>query len=136
MTMLDLVLKWMGAGDTAIATMGPVLTIAFAWLGGFAITQAFKFPLDKLIGNGQWHAWITRMFAVCATWLLAHYLNGLIGWLEVIVAFLQPIAYGVALSVITKYWPWIEATKVMGKIEPSAEAVDQLTAWKVRKQQP
>lgn len=124
--MLDEILRWLGAGDAAITTMGPVLTILCAMLGGYGLTQAAKFPLKRLI-PAAWSDWIVRTFAVVVTTVLAYALDGLGFALSLVVGVLQPWAYTVAMAVIRRRWPWLEATHVAGSASPSLESVTALT---------
>lgn len=121
--MLQTVLEWMGAGDSAIARMGPVLAIVLAWLGGFGITQAIKFPLSRAL-PGAWASWSIRSVAVLSTWFCAHFLGELPNMLEAVVAFCQPLAYSVAMGLVRHWWPWLEAGRVLGSAAPSQSAQD------------
>lgn len=89
--MLDQVLKWIGAGDQAITVMGPVLTIVFAWLGGFGITQLAKFPMSRII-NDVWMNWCTRSFAAVVTASLAWWIGEMPLPLNVVIGVAQPCA--------------------------------------------
>ena len=128
--MLDQVLKWAGAGDEAIRVMGPTLTIILAWLGGYGVTQAFKFPLKTFV-EARWTDWAIRTCGIISTFAAAHWLNGLPTSVEFVVAFVQPKVYEISMAVVTKYWPWIEATP-LGSAAPSQEAQDQLTVWRTK----
>lgn len=128
--MVDEILKWVGIGDQAIAAMGPILTILFAWLGGYGITQAFKFPL-KMFVEHKWADWAIRTCGIVSTFGVAHWLNGLPTAVECVVAFVQPKVYELSMIVVLKYWPWLEATP-LGSAQPSQEAVDQLTVWRMK----
>lgn len=119
--MLETFLEWMGAGDKAIATMGPVMSIALAALGGSGITQALKFPLVELLPD-KWENWAIRLMAMGWTWLLLHWLADLPPALEVIVAAAQPYAYTGVMAVLRHRWPWLEATRTAGSARPSDEA--------------
>jgi len=127
--MLNTLLEWMGAGDQAIRTMGPVLSIALAWLGGFGFTQAVKFPIAQLL-DARWHNWVTRTVAVMSSWACAHYVGDLPNMVEFIVAMLQPAAYSVGMGVLRHWWPWLEAGKVLGSAKPSQEAQDAMAQRK------
>ena len=100
-------LQALGAGDTALATMGPTLTIILALLGGLAVGQLVKWPLYLLV-KGEAHGYLVRICAVYATWCFAHFLsNHLSVPLEVLVALFQPILYlGLKLGT-AKYATWL-----------------------------
>ena len=119
--MLDQILSWMGAGDRAIATMGPVLAIALAALGGSGITQALKFPLVELVPE-RWESSAIRLVAMVSTWFLLHWLSDLPPPLEVIIAVAQPFGYRAVTRFINHRWPWMEATRTVGSARPSEEA--------------
>lgn len=118
--MLETILKYIGAGDQAITVMGPVLTWILSWVGGYGVTQTFKFPLKRVLPV-DWSDWLVRMFAICVTWLFLHYLGTLPNWLEPILAFAQPIGYKVIMAVVAKHWPWLEAS-AFGSANPSEGA--------------
>lgn len=132
--MLDTILKYLGAGDTALTVMGPVLTIALAWLFGGALTQFFKFPLSKLIGDG-WFDWSVRAFAVAVTAGFAHVLSDALHWsLELGAGAAQPLAYHVGLAALRHYWPWMEVSPLIGGVVPSAAAVQAAAQRKADKE--
>ena len=116
--MLDLILKWISAGDQAITGMGPVTATALAMLGASSVTQMLKFPLAQVLDE-RWLAWTIRLLAVVLTWLALHYLTRLPFALEVVLAVAQPYAYTVVMRVIRHRWPWLEAGKVLGSAQPS-----------------
>ncbi|MCC7462081.1 MAG: hypothetical protein IT480_06410 [Gammaproteobacteria bacterium] len=121
--MLDNILKYLGAGDAALTVMGPVLTIALAWLFGGALTQAVKFPLSRTIAGG-WYDWTVRSFAVVATAGFAHILSASLPWpLEVGIGFAQPIAYKAGIAIIRRFWPWLEVSALIGSVTPSDRAL-------------
>lgn len=121
--MLDNVLKWLGAGDTAISAMGPVLTILLAWLFGGALAQALKFPLSVAINNARLYDWTVRTLAIVATALFAHLLSDTLPWpLEIGVGLSQVLAYHAFRSAVRKWWPWLEVSPLVGSVEPSDAA--------------
>jgi len=115
---LDLILKWISAGDQAITGMGPIVATALAMLAAASVTQLLKFPLAQLLGE-RWLAWTIRLLAVVLTWLALHYLTRLPFALELVLAVAQPYAYTVVMRVIRHRWPWLEAGKVLGSAQPS-----------------
>lgn len=127
--MLKTLLEWMGAGDAAIASMGPMMSIALAWLGSFGITQTLKFPLCRVLPQ-EWSAWIIRLVAMISCWLCAHYIGELPNMVELVVAVSQPLAYKVAMSLVRHWWPWLEAGKVLGSAAPSQAAQDAMAQRK------
>lgn len=127
--MLNTLLEWMGAGDAAIATMGPMMSIALAWLGSFGITQTLKFPLSRVLPP-IWRSWSIRLVAMATCWVCAHFIGELPNMVELVVAVTQPLAYTVAMSVVRHWWPWLEAGKVLGSAKPSQEAQDAMAQRK------
>lgn len=120
--MLETILKYLGAGDQALTVMGPVITILLAMLFGGALTQAAKFPMSKLIGDG-WFDWSVGAFSVVVTALFAHLLSDSLHWsLEIGTGLTQPLAYRAGLSVIRHYWPWLECSPLIGNVTPPAAA--------------
>jgi len=116
--MLDNVLKWMGAGDAAISAMGPLLTIALAWLFGGALTQWAKFPLSRWISNKPVYDWTVRTLAVVATTAFAHLLSEALPWpLEIGVGVSQAIAYRVFIAVAQRRWPELASSALVGSID-------------------
>lgn len=121
--MLEDALQFLGAGDKALATMGPVLTILLAWFGGGALAQALKYPLSRAVQDGPSFDWSVRTLAVLATIGFAHYLSkSLPGALEVVVGFLQPVAYWASLRLIRRFWPWLEVYPAVGSCTPPPTA--------------
>lgn len=121
--MLETVLKYLGATDQLLTVMGPAVTILLAFLFGGGLTQAAKFPLSKLIGDG-WYDWSVRTFAVVMTAAFAHVLSQSLPWpVELGVGCAQPVAYKIGLAVIRKYWPWVEVSPLIGSPVPPARAV-------------
>jgi len=115
---LDLIVKWISAGDQAIVGMGPIVATALAMLGASSVTQMIKFPLAQVLDE-RWLAWTIRLLAVVLTWLALHYLTRLPLALELVLAVAQPYAYTVVMRVIRHRWPWLEAGKVLGSAQPS-----------------
>lgn len=121
--MLTEILRWLGAGDAAIATMGPVLAIALAMLGGYGVTQACKFPLSVWL-DGEWRRWLTRMVSVASTTVLAVWLGDIVPPLALIVGAVQPAVYGITMAIVRRRWPWLEATILLGSADPSPASVE------------
>lgn len=129
--MLTEILRWLGAGDAAIATMGPVLAIALSMIGGYGITQAAKFPLSVVIGDalrGELRRWLTRTVSVVATAALLLALSDLPPPLAIIAGVVQPAVYGITMAIVRRRWPWLEATILLGSAAPSAESVEARAA--------
>lgn len=121
--MLETVLKWMGAGDQALVVMGPVLTIALAWLFGGSLTQWLKFPLSHFV-SGHWYDWIVRTIAISSTTFFAHFLSDTLPWpVEIGVGVSQALAYKGAVALMRKYAPWLETHKIIGSVTPPERAV-------------
>jgi len=123
--MLDLIVKWIAAGDQAITGMGPVTATALAMLGAAGFTQMFKFPLARRLPD-EWATYAIRWLAIVSTWLALHYLAALPFALEVVLALAQPYVYTVVMRLIRHRWPWIEAGKVLGSARPSDESQEAL----------
>lgn len=123
--MIDTVLRWIGVGDAAIAAMGPVLTLTFAWLFGGAAAQWLKFPLSRAMNrDNAAYDWSVRTMAVVLTFAFAHFIgDSLNTWFEVGIAVTQPVAYYVAIRAIRRWAPWLEVSKLIGSVEPPAEAL-------------
>lgn len=121
--MLDNVLKWMGAGDAAISAMGPLLTIALAWLFGGACAQFLKFWLNRWIDDPRVYDWSVRALAIATTTAFAHLLADTLPWpLEIGVGLSQVLAYHAFRSAVRKWWPWLEVSPLVGSVEPSEAA--------------
>ncbi len=58
-----------------------------------------------------------------ATWLFAHTLGTLDNFLELVVALLQSVLYGISMQIMRRRWPWLEAGKVLGSADPSTESL-------------
>ena len=129
--MLEEVLKWLGAGDEAINSMGPLITIAIAVVGGGFFTQVVKFWLRRGIKDDGLFDWCTRAVAVLATFVLAYYLGDAVpGWLAAVVGVCQPGIYHLGISTIRRYWPWLEASKMVGSVNPDQSVLDAAAARK------
>lgn len=126
--MLETILTWMGAGDQALSVMGPVLTIALAWLFGGSLTQWLKFPLSRIV-DGHWYDWTVRTLAISSTAAFAHFLSDALPWpVEIGVGVSQALAYKGAVALMRKYAPWLEVSKVIGSVVPPAAAVEAAAA--------
>lgn len=122
--MLDTVLSWLGAGDSAIATMGPVITIALAWLFGGALTQFLKFPLNFWIDDSTRYDFAVRALAVVSTTAFAHYLSDSLPIpVEIGVGLSQVFAYHAFRSAVRRWWPWLEVSPLVGSVNPSPRAM-------------
>lgn len=122
--MLETILQWMGAGDQALSLMGPVLTIALAWLFGGALTQWLKFPLSRA-GTGVWYDWTVRTLAISSTAAFAHFLSDALTWpVEIGVGVSQALAYKGAVALMRKYAPWLETSKIIGSVTPPESAIE------------
>lgn len=107
MTLITTVLQGIGAGDAAIAFMGPTLTILFAWIGGTALAQLVKFPLARVVGE-DWHGYLVRIVGVLTAFGFAHYLsNHLSVPLEVLTAVTQPLVYALLQGLAERYAPTV-----------------------------
>lgn len=125
--MLDQILRWIEAGDSAINGMGPVVATLLAMLGASGITQLLKFPMAAIITNERWLDWSIKVFAVSATVVALSLLNPTMpAALVIVLAAAQPYGYTLAMRLIRKYWPWLEATRVVGSAVPSEQAVAAL----------
>ena len=127
--MLDLIVKWIQAGDAAITGMGPVVATALAMLGGSSLTQLLKFPLARAVPD-EWTVYAVRWLAILTTWLALHYLTHLPVMLELVLALAQPYAYTLTMRVIRRRWPWLEAGKALGSTQPSEASIDALVERK------
>lgn len=125
--MLDEILRWVAAGDSAINGMGPIAATLLAMLGASGFTQLMKFPMAALITSERWLDWSIKAFAVSVTVIALALLNrDMPVVLVFVLAMAQPYVYTAAMRVIRKYWPWLEATKVAGSAVPSEQAVAAL----------
>lgn len=125
--MLDNILRWVGAGDAAITAMGPLMTIALAWLFGGGLTQFVKFPLNAWLGARApgCYDWCVRAVAVAATAGFAHVLSEALPWpLELGAGVTQILAYHAFRAVVKRRWPWLEASLLVGSATPSDKAVE------------
>lgn len=120
--MLQTILDWIGAGDSVLLKMGPVAVIAVSMFAGFALTQAVKFPLARHVPDA-WREWSIRTFGIVATWAFARVLGELPLGLELVAALGQPFAYFVVVGAIHRWFPWVEAGRVLGSAAPSETAV-------------
>ena len=127
--MAETVLGWIGVADSVLLKMGPVAVIALAMFAGFALTQAIKFPLARHV-HPAWREWSIRTFGIVATWVFARVLGDLPLGLELVAALGQPFAYHVVMGTAHRFWPWLEAGKVLGSAAPS-EASVQLRAERI-----
>lgn len=110
MTVVTDALSAVGAADTAITYMGPVLTIGCAWLGGIAVGQILKWPLAAIL-PAKVHGYIVRVCAVMTTFSFAHYLsNHLSVPMEVFVSVFQPTIYLGLKAAADKWAPWLSKT--------------------------
>lgn len=125
--MLDTLLKWIAAGDTAITGMGPIVATALAMLGAAGFTQMFKFPLARRLSD-EYATYAIRWLAIGSTWLALHFLTDLPLPLEVVLALAQPYAYTFTMRSIRHRWPWLEAGKMLGSARPSETAQEALRA--------
>lgn len=120
---LQRILTGLGASDQLISTMGPSLSILLAIAGGTAAAQFFKYPLSRLIADDGLFSWCVRAVAVAATFLLALFLTDQMRWpLALVVGFLQLAVYHASLRMIRRWWPWLEASPVVGSVEPPPSA--------------
>lgn len=120
--MLEHILKWMGATDDAILAMGPVLSIAIAWLGGYGLTQTVKFIMERVIPD-DWYDWAVRVFAIMVTFGFAWELSDMPPILCAAVAVVQPRIYSLSMAVVRKRWPWLEAGFIAGSANPAPDAI-------------
>lgn len=121
--MLEDILKYAGAGDAALRTMGPVLTILLSWIGGGAVAQFLKYPISRAVQDGAAFDWTVRTVAVLSAFGFAHVLSGSVTTpLEVVAAVTQPIAYWASLRLIRRFWPWLEVHPAVGSVTPPASA--------------
>lgn len=120
--MLDEILRWLGAGNTLIRDMGPVITLALGMLAGYGITQWVKFPIYEHVSE-KWAAWWTRSVSIVSTAAVTYAIGTLPAWVCVAVGLGQPLLYTVTMALVRHYWPWLEATRIMGSADPSGEAL-------------
>lgn len=122
-TILQRILSGLGASDQLISTMGPSLSILFAIAGGTAAAQFFKYPLSRAIHDDGMFSWSVRAVAVLSTFTLAMFLTDKMAWpLALTFGFLQLAIYHASLSMIRRWWPWLETKAVVGSIEPPVTA--------------
>lgn len=127
--MLDNILRWLGAGDQAITSMGPSMVVILSLLGGLAVTQVFKFPLALLL-KSRWTDWVIRFVAILSTMIFMCWLDHLPIALDVIVGLSAPLAYRAVTATLRHFWPWLEAGKVLGSAAPSQTSQDALAQRK------
>lgn len=121
--MLDEILKWMGAGDAAIATMGPLATWALAVLFGSGLTQFAKFWIARKMNDEGLYDWTVRAVAVVSCAVFAHFLSDAVPWIfEIGIGVSQVIIYHGSRAAIRRWWPWLETSKAVGSVCPPNEA--------------
>ena len=120
--MLDEILRWLGAGNTLIRDMGPVITLALGMLAGYGITQWVKFPIYEHVSE-KWAAWWTRAVSVASTFVVLWTISDLSVAVCAAVGLAQPLLYTVTMALVRHYWPWLEATRLVGSADPSDEAL-------------
>ena len=125
--MIESIVKWVSAGDSMFANMGPILSIALAMVGGFGITQLIKFPIAGLLSD-RWRDWTIRTTGIVATWFVATLIGNLPWQIDMVVAVSQPFAYRGVMGAIRKFWPWLEAGKVLGSAAPSEASMNAMRA--------
>lgn len=125
--MLDLIREWIAAGDQAITGMGPIVATALAMLGASGFTQLAKFPLARLVPAG-WADWSIKALAVVSTGIALHWLADLPVMLELVLSVAQPYGYTLAMRVIRRFWPWLEAGRVLGSAQPSEASQEAMRA--------
>jgi hypothetical protein len=119
---IETVLSWLGFGDQALAAMGPTLTILLSWAGGGAVAQALKYPISQIV-SADWFDWIVRTIAVAATFGFAVLLSDAVSLpLAAVAGLAQPVWYHASLSVIRKFWPWLEVNPIVGSLTPPNSA--------------
>jgi len=120
--MLEEILKWLGAGNGVVREMGPVVAILFGSLAGYGVTQFVKFPIYENVSE-RWAAWWTRAVSVASTFAVTWAISDLSPAVCAAVALAQPLLYTVTMALVRHYWPWLEATRIMGSADPSGEAL-------------
>ena len=119
---VESILSVMGVGDQALAAMGPTLTILLSWAAGGAIAQAVKFPLSRALAI-DWFDWTVRSVAVLATAAVARLLSDSMSLgLILVAAVAQPLSYHASLSLIRRFWPWLEVSRAVGSVCPPSTA--------------
>jgi hypothetical protein len=120
---LQRILAALGASDQLIATMGPSLAILLAIAGGTAVAQYFKYPISRRVRDEAGFDFWVRTVAVLSTFVLAVLLSHSVPWpLALVFAFLQLAIYHLSLRTIRRWWPWMEAHKAVGAIDPPPAA--------------
>lgn len=121
--MLDEILEWMGAGDAAIAAMGPLMTWVLAVLFGTGFTQFVKFWIARQVADIGLYDWTVRAVAVASTAVFAHVLSDALAWpFEVGIGFSQLFVYHGSRAAIRRWWPWLEVYKAVGSVDPPEAA--------------
>jgi hypothetical protein len=117
------ILAALGASDQLIATMGPSLAILLAIAGGTAAAQFFKYPISWYVTDDKKFSWFVRAVAVASTFLLALSLTETVRWpIALVFSFLQLAVYHASLSMIRRWWPWLEVHPAVGSLDPPGEA--------------
>jgi uncharacterized membrane protein len=104
---LDEGLRYLGMADTAVKTMGPLLTIVVAWIGAYGATQVLKFPLAKVVTDPTF-TWLIRTIGIAICWAFAHFLSeSLSNGLELAIALAQPYVYELCIDLLQKFLPGV-----------------------------
>jgi hypothetical protein len=134
--MLDTVLKWLGAGDQALTTMGPIITWMLSCLFGGSLAQWVKYPISRKIADSGLYDWTVRAIAIASTTAFAHILSeSVTAPFEVGFGLSQPLVYHLGRAAIRKWIPWAEAaTPLIGSASPPQSAYDALAKRQASKE--
>lgn len=105
-----------------MSAMGPMVAILFASLAGYGVTQFVKFPIYENVSE-KWAAWWTRAVSVASTFVVLWTISDLSVAVCAAVGLAQPLLYTVTMALVRHYWPWLEATRLVGSADPSDEAL-------------
>jgi hypothetical protein len=121
---LDHILKIIGATDSAIAVMGPTLTVVLSFVFSFAATQRAKQYVALMnLPNRAYDVVIPTLSSVFA-FGFANLLGGLGSWvLEAGFAFVQPIVVWAILQWAWRRWPWLKPGTWLGSSNPDEKSI-------------
>lgn len=121
-TYIEKALKTLGVADQLIAAGGPTVTFLLAMLFGVAAAQSLKLLYKDDLAE-PWFSRTTRIIAILASAVFAHYLSDSLngGW-EAAAGVSSIGFYHLSLKAIRKWAPWLELSPAVGSVNPPAIA--------------
>lgn len=109
------------AADRLIGSMGPGLTFVLSVLGSNVLTQIMKAPLAHKIPE-PWFSLVIRVLALTFAVLLMCNLSDAITWRSaLLLAPASVMFYHASLSLIRRFWPWLELHPMVGSVNATKE---------------